>query len=185
MGVEFRRKLAHVAIGLGIVVLVMLGLSWALPILALLAFLLILIRKVRGIQSYLKLFDRPGARGGVNAVWYLAGASAVWLIFRNPTITVASVMILTFGDVAAYVAGKYFGHTPNPLHKRKMLEGTIAGIVVGAFAAAVFVHAGAAIAGAVAAMLVEAADVQFFRWGVNDNFLMPLVAACAIQAASL
>ncbi len=89
----------------------------------------------------------------------------------------AAIAILTLGDGTARLVGKTRGRRAIPYNKAKRLEGTGAGTVAATLAALLFVPPPQAVAAAVSSMVVETLPLP-----VNDNILIPLVAAVVITA---
>jgi len=93
-------------------------------------------------------------------------------------IALASIMILAFGDSISHLYGEKFGRIRNAISgdPRKLLEGTFAGTVAGALAAALFVPFPEAFLGSLAAMLLEVVKIDFNDLTLDDNLIVPLVA---------
>ncbi len=116
-----------------------------------------------------------------SATWY-ATALLLLSLTHNPVICAVAVVVLGVGDPIAGLIGRRFGRT-RLLHGRS-LEGTLAFVVSAAlvtFAALRVFHpalalgltAGIALAGAVAGAIAELVSLR-----VDDNFSIPLSAAC-------
>ncbi len=138
------------------------------------------------LVKILKLVDKPEdikkfpAKG---AIYYFVGAIiSVFLFSRD--IASAAILILTFGDPAAFVVGKYYGKKKIIINKEKLLEGTLAGVFLGTAVASIFVPFPVAFFGAAFGMMAEAVELKFLR--LDDNFFIPFVSGLVmtiIQAA--
>lgn len=184
MQVEVRKKAVHIMLGIGFVYLLAYGFVniWLFVLLVPLFLLAIQMRKhSRHWDAFMSRFDRRDKKGGVGATWFLLGVLLVWLIFHDHLrLVAASVMILTFGDAASSIVGRRFGENPNPLNRRKLIEGTAAGVFCAFIGAWFFVNWVAAFIGAVAAMIIETMDFRYRIYTVDDNLIMPLIAAVAM-----
>ena len=92
---------------------------------------------------------------------------------------VASIMILALGDSFSHIVGKFFGRTRQPFSV-KLLEGTFAGIVAGFCGAVFFVPVWEAFFAATIAMLLEAVELRFFAFRIDDNLYIPAASALII-----
>ena len=97
------------------------------------------------------------------------------LTLYPPQTGFAAITILTLGDGTARLVGKKFGRRVLPHNKAKKLEGTVAGILLSAAASLLFVSPSKAIAASITGMIVETIPLP-----INDNILIPLVAAVAL-----
>ncbi|RLI37375.1 hypothetical protein DRO66_03975, partial [Candidatus Bathyarchaeota archaeon] len=97
------------------------------------------------------------------------------LTLYPPQTGFAAITILTLGDGTARLVGKKFGRRVLPHNKAKKLEGTVAGILLSAAASLLFVSPSKAIAASIIGMIVETIPLP-----INDNILIPLVAAVAL-----
>ena len=97
------------------------------------------------------------------------------LTLYPPRTGFAAITILTLGDGTARLVGKKFGRRVLPHNKAKKLEGTVAGILLSAAASLLFVSPSKAIAASIIGMIVETIPLP-----INDNILIPLVAAVAL-----
>ncbi|KXB01908.1 hypothetical protein AKJ43_02870 [candidate division MSBL1 archaeon SCGC-AAA261D19] len=195
---ELRRQLFHIAIGVVFVTLLHFGvLDWLgemvpLPflrysaralfmLLAIVTILFLLYRKYRIplVHWFIVNFERQEKIEifpGKGAFFGLLGIFIVVTIF-GPPITMASILILALGDSVSNLVGKKAGRTKHPLSNTKFLEGTIAGTLLGAAGASLFVHPLWALVAASLAMFVEGIDLGRDRyWMIDDNLLVPLTA---------
>ena len=64
--------------------------------------------------------------------------------------------------------------------KKKLIEGTIAGIILSFVGAVIFVNYKEAFFGAVIGMIVESIELRYKNFVVNDNLTIPLFSGLAI-----
>ena len=123
-------------------------------------------------------------------MFYLIGTLVVAAFF-DKDIAMASIVILALGDSIPYLVGNKFQLFRSPFNEKKYLEGSFAGflgacigatfvlwisginmsfgfIVVQAFFASLF------------AMIAEAIDIRIRLNKIDDNIIIPIVAACVI-----
>ncbi|MCH8291102.1 hypothetical protein IH992_08405 [Candidatus Poribacteria bacterium] len=113
-------------------------------------------------------------RGGVTgATYYFIGSFLCILIF-NKNLAIVCLCFLILGDLFAALIGKQWGRTK--LIAKKSLEGSLACFVVCALIALMKYHPVIALAGALAATLVE-----LFPTGLDDNLTMPLASGLVMQ----
>jgi dolichol kinase len=108
-----------------------------------------------------------------------AGSLAAMIVAQgNPVIVGAAIGSLAFGDAAAALVGKAFGHR-KIFGGKKSLEGSLA-CFAACYAVAIWVGArpGAALASALAATAVELLPTTGF---FNDNLWMPIAAAVVLR----
>ncbi|MCW4038935.1 MAG: HAD-IB family phosphatase, partial [Candidatus Bathyarchaeota archaeon] len=101
----------------------------------------------------------------------------VALTIFPPQTGFATITILTLGDGTARLVGKKLGRRVLPYNKAKKLEGTLAGILLSATASLLFVSPSKAVAASIISMIVETLPLP-----INDNILIPLVAAVVLTA---
>ena len=99
-------------------------------------------------------------------------------------IALASILILTFADPISHFVGANFGRISG-INRRKKLEGTFAGILVGTLFASFLVHPLLAFAGAFIAMFLEAIEIAMAQQTIDDNLLIPLIAGTTMYLLSL
>lgn len=126
------------------------------------------------ISFGLTQFGRPGEWPGLGALTFTAGAWLTVLLFP-PAVALAAVAILTVGDGVSALVGP-FGRVRTRLSQVKLLEGTLAGSVLGGAAATLFLPAEIAFLAAAVAMLVEAVEIRLHRHFLDDNLTVPLAA---------
>ncbi|MCD6445825.1 haloacid dehalogenase-like hydrolase, partial [Candidatus Bathyarchaeota archaeon] len=103
-------------------------------------------------------------------IFYAFGIIISLLIF-TPSISYASIAILTLGDGAAALFGRKFGKTQFPFNKAKHLEGTILGLIFAFVGASIFLNPTKAFIGAVVGTSVECLPTP-----VSDNIAVPLIS---------
>lgn len=122
---------------------------------------------------------------GKGAIMLFLGAGITAAIFRNEA--AAAITILAVGDSISPLAGKFFGRTSHKgiFASRKTVEGSIAGFVFAAAAAAFIVPIWTAIAAAAAGMIIEAINLRILGRKIDDNLTVPVVAAAVIWGLRL
>lgn len=122
---------------------------------------------------------------GKGAIMLFLGAAITAAIFRNEA--VAAIAILAVGDSISPLAGKFFGKTSHKgiFAKEKTLEGSVAGFIFAAAAAAFLIPAWTAIMAAAAGMAVEAVHLRILGRKIDDNLTVPVVAAAVIWGLGL
>jgi len=113
------------------------------------------------------------------ALFYTLGCFFVAALFPTD-IALASIAILAFGDSINHLFGSRYGKIRHPLNKVKFLEGTLAGFVVGFLAASFFVQWPEALMASLIAMIVEGIELKLGTDEIDDNIIIPIVAATAI-----
>ena len=124
-------------------------------------------------EDYVKKFPGRGF------IFYIIGSLLV-LAFFPLDIAMPSILVLAFADSIGHLFGIRYGKRKHPYVKTKFIEGWIAGLVAGFIAAFVFVPWHEALAASFFAMLVEGIEVKIGAEEVDDNLIIPLVAAIAI-----
>jgi dolichol kinase len=186
MRTELRKKTAHILMGIGFTWAITAGVLRAWHFLIILPVLLLFTwPRARGkmplLERWMRQFDRKDKAAGIGAVWFVLGVLLVWLVFgEHPQLVAAAIMVLTFGDTASSLFGRRFGETPNPLNRNKLIEGTAAGVFAAFIGAWWFVPWLPALVGAVAGMLVETMEFRYQIHRLDDNLIVPIVAALAM-----
>ena len=183
---EFRRKAVHFVLGILFVLFINLDhyilkeqLELILVIVLFLAICLSIYtqyKRPRLILKFLYWFDKPKDLQkfpGKGAVYYLIGTLISIALF-NRYIASASILILAVGDPMAHIIGRYYGKRKIIINKKKLLEGTLAGIFFGTIAASFFVPWYIAFFGAAFGMMAEAIELELLR--LDDNFFIPFVS---------
>jgi len=118
---------------------------------------------------------------GKGLIFFFMGALLSMKLFPKD-IALASIIILALGDSTSHIFGAKYGHTRNifNLKSPKLLEGTIAGMIVAFLGACFFVPFYEALIASIGAMAFEAIDVYFNEKQLNDNLIVPLVAGTII-----
>lgn len=180
---EYRRQAMHLTVGVTITLFLYFGIlhTWLLAFMIPVSFLCVKLVRERRLpfaERILLVFERrhhfekfPG-RG---SICFLIGSFLASLLFA-PSITLASILILAFGDSITNIAGGYFGKMPLPYNPKKNLEGPAAGALIAAVAASIFVPFPIALGAALLAMFVETLPLRIGPWEVDDNITIPLVA---------
>jgi dolichol kinase len=188
---EVKRQIFHIYIGLMLMFLIHKNiLNWfSLLIIILVGVVISLISlkfDIPVISWFLDNFERKEYRKkfpGKGTLYFFVGVFLVVIMFPKE-IALASVMILTLGDSVSHLIGKYFGKTKTILSSTKLLEGTIAGILVGFLGAVLFVSPLKAFLGSLVAMTFEAVEIKYLRI-IDDNVTVPVVAALTIWILSI
>ncbi|MEM3374540.1 MAG: SEC59/DGK1/VTE5 family protein [Candidatus Woesearchaeota archaeon] len=184
---EIRRKIFHVFSGITITLLInniekniLLVSLIILLVIAIILSVIVKYLKPSIITYLLKLFDKPKdfeKFPGKGAIYFLIG-TLITIFFFEKNIASASIMILTFGDPFAHIIARYYGKTKLIINEKKVLEGTIAGIIAGTIAASLFIPWQIAFFGSCFGMIAEAIELEFLNW--DDNFYIPVVAGFVI-----
>lgn len=182
------RKLAHISIGLILVFLIDINII-TLPILISIVILGIIISllskkiNIPVVYWFLQQFDKeedikksPG-KGALN---FFAGSLLALTLF-DKNLALAAIMILTLGDSLGYLVGKHYGKTKHPLNNKKLLEGTIIGIIVSFVGAAIFLTYIEALIAATIAITIEAIEIKLNKeFILDDNLTIPLVSGLVV-----
>ncbi|MFH1642573.1 MAG: hypothetical protein ABIC04_06780 [Nanoarchaeota archaeon] len=184
---ELKRQLFHVIFGILIVALIYLNILNGITLFILLCVsvgLCIISKrtKIPCVFWFLDRFEREEdilVFPGKGALCYLISSFVVVLFFPKD-IAMASIIILALGDSVSHVVGMY-GSITHPFNNKKFLEGTIAGTII-AFIGSFLILQNPLEAGAasVSAMIVEGINIEFFKRRIDDNILVPVVAAVVI-----
>jgi len=188
---EIRRQIFHICFGLLIVVLINFD---VLDVFTLLVFVIIGIMlsllskyfRIPMIHWFLSKFEREDQLArfpGRGVISYLIGALIV-LLFFDKNIAMASIMILALGDSVSHFAGQ-FRRLTHPFNNKKFLEGAMAGLMVAWLGATLFINVWFAFLGSLVAMIVEGFEIKFGREQLDDNIVMPLIAALVMWLVSL
>lgn len=180
---EIKRQFAHIILGISIVILLNFNLINAaiLFIIFIIGFIISFSSKkynIPVIHKFLRVFDRKKdleVFPGKGVVFYILGAFIVILVFPRD-IASASIMILALGDSFSRLIGPY-GYLKHPFHNTKFFEGAIAGAIAGFFGALFFVSWLPALIASIISMLIEGIDLRIKNFKIDDNLLIPIVAA--------
>lgn len=200
---EIRRQLVHLLIGLAIAAFVWKypQLWYVIPVIAAAGIALShVVKSVTAVKNgtikklrksavaVLELVERKKELRdfpGKGAVMLFLGAGITAAIFRKEA--VAAIAILAVGDSISPLAGKFFGRTKHKgvFASKKTVEGSIAGFVFAAAAAAFLVPVWTAIIAAAAGMVIEAIHLRIGKIKIDDNLTVPIAAAAVMWALRL
>jgi dolichol kinase len=187
---EFRRKIVHFTLGIFLVIFINSNLQnyEQIMVFFLIALILAIIisvytryKKPKLVIYLLGKFDKPKdlkkfpAKG---AVFYLIGVIIALALFELD-IASASILILAVGDPISHMIGRYYGKTKIVINQKKLLEGTLVGILCGTLAASFFVPVPLAFFGAAFGMMAEAIELEFLN--LDDNFFIPFVSGLVMS----
>lgn len=186
---ELLRKLFHVTWGILIVLLVQAGILNA----SLLGLITILIAAAvlynfqaeRELLTKILSLNRADMRiPGIDILAYHIGCWVV-IAFFPWHIAAASILILAFGDAVAHLISRSFGATHTFVTRTTYLEGTISAILVSTLAAMLYVPWWAALLASALAMVVEAGELRIGEHYIDDNVVIPIVAAVTLWVVYL
>ncbi len=192
---EVRRQALHAIIGLALAVFI-----WKYPqlwyvLLIIAAAGLVLSYAIKSVSALgklavgvLELVERKKELKrfpGKGAIMLFLGTGITAAIFRKEA--VAGIAILAVGDSISPLAGRFFGRTNHKwiFAREKTWEGSAAGFVFAAAAAAFLVPIWTAIIAAAAGMAIEAIHVRILGRKIDDNLTVPMVAAAVVWACKL
>ncbi len=175
---EAKRQLFHASIGILIVAILYLDIFpiWLFFLTTITAVVLYTIWEKKAnpvFEWFFRNFERHNEFAGWGALWYCVGSFLTIVIFPRD-IALAAILILACGDSISTYIGRFYGRIPHFLNKRKMIEGTIAGIVFATLGAWIFVPLFPAFVASFIAMNAEA--FHWRKYELNDNLLLPLLA---------
>ena len=181
---EIRRKTFHILLGIVLVLLTYYDvLSWWITAIILALGVMIsfacMTIDIPGIHWFLNKFERENHRRtfpGKGVIFLFIALFILELLFKK-NITIASILIWTFGDSVSAIVGTHYGRYPHPMNSNRFIEGTIAGIIAATIASSFFVNVFAAFAAAFIAMTLESLEMVFLKNPVDDNLLVPMVSA--------
>ena len=183
---EIRRKIFHITVGIVLVLLIYFNLLklWMAITIFILGLLIALNAKyrkihIKSVDWFLEKFDRKHHFPGRGPLAIFLGLIFL-MIFFEKNIVMASLMILTFGDSISALVGKHYGKYKHPFNDTRLIEGTIAGIIVGAATAMIFIPWYAALIAAFIAMTIESLELRFMKHPIDDNFLVPVISGIVI-----
>jgi dolichol kinase len=184
---EVRRQIFHSLLGVATVGLLSVNLVngailFFAIILGIIFSLLSRKHKIPVIYWFLDKFERAEDLKrfpGKGVIHYLLGVFLV-VVFFPLDMAMAAIMVLALGDSASNLFGARYGKTPHPFTSRKNLEGLFAGIAAGFLGALVFVKWYEALFASFIAMVVEGIEMKIGVEEVDDNVIIPIVAAAVI-----
>jgi|TARA_Y100000310_G_scaffold36526_1_gene34372 diacylglycerol kinase (CTP) len=185
--IETKRKILHLLFGIVLVLLIKYGFMGKVHIfssivIALLISFLSKRYKIPGVNWFLHNFEREEnikkfpAKG---FIFYLIGTFLVLLFFPKD-IAMSAILVLAFADSIGHIFGIKFGRIRHPFVSTKFIEGWIVGFIAGFIAASIVVPWYEALAASFFAMLVEGIEVKIGADEVDDNLIIPPVAAIAV-----
>ena len=182
---EIKRKLIHILIGILLLFAIFYNIltPLILAIIILLGFIAALIAKYKPLPIItwcIQQFERKNTFPAKGFLTLLFGALLA-ITFFSKDIALAAIAILTFGDAFSHIIGKYYGITKHPLNNAKLIEGTIAGILIGFMAALFFVSPLEAFLASFFALFFEALELKIKQYIIDDNISIPVIAAITIQ----
>ncbi len=188
---EIGRQLVHMAFGVTLVVLIRSTViaPWMLLLLAAIGGILSLLHVRFGIRPFARIIsvlERPSDRAsfpGRGILFYLLGSWIVLTVFPLGVAS-AAILILAFGDGTASLLGKSLGSTPIAYNAHKSWEGTFGGIVMATIAAGFFFPWWIAFVSSLMAMLLETFPLRIKGRPLDDNLILPFVAATVIVLVS-
>ncbi|MFH1682375.1 MAG: hypothetical protein ABIA37_01125, partial [Candidatus Woesearchaeota archaeon] len=186
-----RRQLFHLCLGISLTLLYYFNLIDALMLFVVVVlggFLCLLCKQIRIpiLDWFLRNFEREDQRKifpGRGTLFFFIGVLLAVKLFEKD-IALAAIMILALGDSVSHVVGRYFGRI-KLFSQTKMLEGTLAGVVAGFAGAVLFVPIIPAFLGSLAAMVLEAVQIELNGRAVDDNLFIPLIAGTVIYLVLL
>ena len=189
LNLEVKRKIAHILLGVLIVLMLFFDIINKIHIffLTILIIILSFLNKKHKIPIVYRLMhtlerdENVGKFPGKGLIFYFIGVFLV-LSFFPLDIAIPAILILAFADSVGHLFGIKYGKKKHPYVSTKFVEGWIAGFIAGFIAAFVFVPWPEALAASFFAMLVEGIEIKIGAEEIDDNLLIPLVAASAIWA---
>jgi dolichol kinase len=183
-GLELRRQLFHLCVGLLILVLLLFSIL-DVKIMLVVFFVGLVLSVVSlkydipFIRWFLDRFERGDSFPGKGALFFFLGSILVLILFPK-NVALASIAILTFGDSIGPLVGAYFGKKRSKLNGRRFVEGFVVAFFVSFVAASFFVQWYAALVGSFFALGFEFLEFRFRGFSVDDNLLIPLIAGAMI-----
>jgi dolichol kinase len=187
---EFRRAIAHIILGVFLVLFVLntevLFTIYCLIIaivLGLVASAIMRKKRISLLYWFLLKFERKKnlrLLPGRGFIFFCIGSLIALFLFPQ-NIALASILILAIGDGFANIFGP-IGRIKNIFHDRRKLEGSIIGLVGAIFAASLFVRPWIAILGALCAMMSEMVNLEEFH--IDNNIIIPIVAGLIMMLLS-
>jgi phytol kinase len=181
---ELRRQLMHIFVGVLAVILLYFDIlrAWSIFLLIIVGILASLLSKrirVPFFSYFLELFERKDDKNfpGKGMIFLFIGILLVLKLF-DKDIALAAIMVLALGDSISHIFGAQFGKIKNLFNGdgKKLLEGTLAGTVMGFLGAVIFVPVPEAFMGSLVAMIAEVVKFDLNDATLDDNLIVPLVA---------
>jgi len=185
--IEVKRQLFHMFFGIFFVILLLYGFVDGLILFFLIVIGIIISfvskkHKIPIIYWFLKRFERKkdiDTFPGKGVIFYLIGIFLV-VSFFSLDIALPAILILAFGDSISTMFGIRFGKVSHPFTDKKTLEGLLAGFFAGFLGALYFLPWPQAIVASSFAMLAEGIEIKVGLEAVDDNIIIPLVAAISV-----
>ncbi len=183
-GLELRRQLFHLCLGVVILALILLGFL-NVKVLLVVFFvglslsILSLKCTVPFICWFLDRFERKDSFPGKGALFFFLGCILVLILFPKD-VALASIAVLTFGDSISPLVGIYFGKRKSRLNGKRFVEGFVVAFFVSFAAALFFVPLLAAFFGSFFALAFEFLEFNFRGYSVDDNLLIPLISGAVM-----
>jgi len=185
--VEIKRKLIHLLLGIIIVTLLFLDIInkihiFFLIIIAIIVSFLSKKYKMPIVQHIIQNIERDENLKkfpGKGIIFYFIGVFLV-LTFFPLDIAMAAILVLAFADSVGHLFGIKFGKIKHPFVSTKFIEGWVAGLIAGFVGAFIIVPWPQALAASFFAMLVEGVEIKIGLEEIDDNLIIPLIAAIAI-----
>jgi len=185
---EIKRKIAHMLFGVLIVALLKsesIGLIHLFFLVIAGIIISFLTKKynilaVPWLMKHLERKENLKKFPGKGAIFYLIGVFFT-VAFFPLDIAMPAIIILAFADSASYIFGVRFGKTQHPFTRKKFIEGMVAGITAGSIGASIFIPWQEALAASFFAMVAEGIEIKIGLTDVDDNIVIPVVAAITIS----
>ncbi|MBW2987792.1 hypothetical protein KY336_04545 [Candidatus Woesearchaeota archaeon] len=187
---EFRRAVAHIVLGVFLVLFVLntdvLFTTYCLIIAIVFGFLASVIMRKKRIPVFywfLLRFERKKnlrLLPGRGFIFFCIGSLIALFLFPQ-NIALASILILAIGDGFANIFGPV-GRIKNVFHEKRKLEGSIIGLVCAIITASFFVRPWIAILGALCAMMAEMVNLEEFH--IDNNIIIPIIAGLIMTLLS-
>jgi len=183
---EIKRQPFHILLGLLLIALIYYDLLTPMILLIITLVVIIssfLIKKTKPkfIYKLLQPIERQDALNGFpgkGLIAYLIGALLAIVLFEKE-IALAAIIILALGDSFSRLIGP-FGRIKHPFNNTKFLEGVIAGIIAASLGAMLFIKPIEAIVASFFAMILEGINIRIFKFKIDDNITIPLIAGFVI-----
>ena len=185
--IEVKRKVAHLCVGLFIIITYSLNILKAKYIFfgiiffGILSFLSLRL-KIPVVNFILNHFEREKEQNNFpfkGMIFFLSGCLIAIKLFTKD-IALASIMILTLGDSTSLLFGTFLGKTKLKFNNLKKLEGILAGIFFAFLGSLFFVNITESFFSSLIAMIVEGAGLKIGVSDIDDNLIIPLVAGTVI-----
>jgi len=195
---ETERQIVHIIFGLVIVLLLYFDFlnAYSLAIVTIIAFVLFYLARKYKIFIFYNILERLERKEdlinfpGKGPLFYLIGSFFVVAFFEKD-IAMASIIILALGDSIPYIVGAKFRKIKSPFNDKKYLEGSFAGFLAAFVGASLILWVADADASigfivlqaffaSLVAMIAEGIDIKIKLKKIDDNLIVPIVAAITI-----